>query len=279
MCTISIPPYPKDEMVEVLVKRGLPEAKTKLLIDVFLDKLEYAIKNNKEPIPTFRDVINLSEEINTGAEKAAARASVVHSPKKGALNPPPPEVHPVAVDNLVLQLQALINTYYDDVKGRTSINNPLNIVVKELSEILGKEDTPMNKIEKFYSVLFDKTALNNQEIQKSNPLISDCKMSVLELIKKDEGRSWCEFLSRACVITLSVITLVPAIALIICTAANINVFGATQASKKSTAFLEGLVNILDTQERIGQLPTIKEELESMKGEESAPTERPIGPKM
>ena len=70
MCTIALPPYPKDEMLQILLQKGVQESKAKVLVDVYQERLDYASKHHKEPMPTFRDLLKLSEAMMIGAKKA-----------------------------------------------------------------------------------------------------------------------------------------------------------------------------------------------------------------
>ena len=67
VCTITIPPYPANEMIEILLKKGVPESKARILVEVYHERLAYAIQHQKEPLPTFRDLLKLAEAVRAAA--------------------------------------------------------------------------------------------------------------------------------------------------------------------------------------------------------------------
>jgi hypothetical protein len=67
VCTITIPSYPPHEMLEILGTKGVSDSKARILIEVYQERLAYAIQHHKEPVPTFRDLLKLAEAVGDAA--------------------------------------------------------------------------------------------------------------------------------------------------------------------------------------------------------------------
>jgi hypothetical protein len=58
---VIFPPYDPSEMKEILQNKCLPLADSEMLAEQYRKARQYAIQNNKIPMPTFRDLLKIAE--------------------------------------------------------------------------------------------------------------------------------------------------------------------------------------------------------------------------
>ena len=63
MTTIELPDYSPQEMYSILISKGLPKKEASLLVHAYEQQVEYAGKNHLSPAPTFRDLLNIADEV------------------------------------------------------------------------------------------------------------------------------------------------------------------------------------------------------------------------
>jgi MoxR-like ATPase len=63
MITKELPSYPAEEMQRILIEKGMSKTEAKSMITAFNKNLDYAKINRLEPIPCFRDLIELADEL------------------------------------------------------------------------------------------------------------------------------------------------------------------------------------------------------------------------
>jgi hypothetical protein len=83
----EFPPYTEPEMQKILVGKGLPEEKTKKHISLYQEAIEIAHKENKEPVPVFRDLVKHAKKYLkkfTSQAKTASGKQVVDKPLQPA---------------------------------------------------------------------------------------------------------------------------------------------------------------------------------------------------
>lgn len=61
LMTVTLPPYPRDEMIDIMASKIGYERATQL-VKVYEEQRTYALENKLKPIPTFRDVIKIADE-------------------------------------------------------------------------------------------------------------------------------------------------------------------------------------------------------------------------
>ncbi|MBX3709144.1 MAG: AAA family ATPase [Gammaproteobacteria bacterium] len=59
---IYLPPYPKKEMKEILIKRNIEKSTVDIMVKVYHDKLQQAHHEQRTPAPTFRDLSNTASD-------------------------------------------------------------------------------------------------------------------------------------------------------------------------------------------------------------------------
>ena len=61
LMTVTLPPYPRHEMIDIIARKiGL--SRSRRLIAAYEKERAYALENHLQPIPTFRDVIKIADE-------------------------------------------------------------------------------------------------------------------------------------------------------------------------------------------------------------------------
>ena len=81
-------PYPTEEMIEILLKKNLPNEVARSLVGAFEKQVAYAKAHHLTPAPTFRDVLKMADKImQTNAALFQANQEMMHLQAASASDP------------------------------------------------------------------------------------------------------------------------------------------------------------------------------------------------
>lgn len=88
LITTELPPYPTEEMIEILLKKNLPDEVARSLVEVFEKQVAYAKAHHLTPAPTFRDVLKVADQLmQTNAALFQANQEMMHLQAASASHP------------------------------------------------------------------------------------------------------------------------------------------------------------------------------------------------
>ncbi|OGT26675.1 MAG: hypothetical protein A3I77_07590 [Gammaproteobacteria bacterium RIFCSPLOWO2_02_FULL_42_14] len=71
LLTVDVPPYPREELMNILVSKGTPREQAMGLIDAYEKQSAHATLHRLKPPPTFRDLDRLADEVRNIANTAS----------------------------------------------------------------------------------------------------------------------------------------------------------------------------------------------------------------
>lgn len=191
LCTVIMPPYPKEEMMAILTKKGVTAAKALLLVESYQEQLAYALKFNKEPAPTFRDVLKLAEQVRKGMEEAPEEKETEECKplRKHSLFKDKQSINPEVLNRLIEENRALLKqfkwTYFavDKLlkKQLTTLVQGLNHTIQAFIQ---SEDYTPKAIESLYIGYRKQISASIESIKKTPSLKYDGRFTpVLKCIE------------------------------------------------------------------------------------------------